>query len=1060
MALDSGSPCRNDGVLAIMRIATTKPDHLTTEDVSANQLCAAHFSDCFALMPQACAFCKVLYQGNEAVNFIYLEVNPAFAKLTGLQDVIGKRATDVIPGSFHSNPQLLALLGKVALTQGSQTLESYIAALDMTVSVMVFSPLPEHFIAIFDKVTPKAKTDFADDANEVFYASVFHNSPLGIVISRPDSGIIVNANESFLAMHGLTRLEALGRSSLALGIWAYPEQREEMLNAIAGTGRIKNYRMTFRRKSGTTGVALVSAELMELNGQTFLLGTLSDISELILLEEERSQLAEIIEKTSDMVSIADREGRIRYMNLAGRRMLGLSPDEDLTDASIFKFHPEWSYRMVSGQGIPHAVRYGSWAGNTALVNQDGIEFPISLVIIGHESQGSKEIDLISTIARDMSEQVSEEKARKEAYALLRTFFDSATVGMAYHDRQLRFLRINKVLADLNGKPIDDHLGLTISEVLPELSEHLLPFFHQVLSKGEIISNQQIRAPMPSDPERMGDWLVSYYPVRDKSGEILGIGVIVLEVTELKEAERKLRASEERYRLIVQSSHEGIVALDTRHRITFVNPAMVELLGYAPEEMLGKPIDEFIVEEELSDHWKRISAANHEKFERYERRLRRKDGSECIFVFSVASLRDGQGQLLGSFVFLYNITHLRKAEKEMRLIENQLMQNQKMEALGQLTGGIAHDFNNLLAAILGFAELAAKRHANDTDGKLSEYLGEIIRAGERGRDLVLKMMDYSRNRPDRQPPIIKPQHAVQDMLKMLASTLPANMELISQIDADAPPLKIEPIDLYQMLVNLVINARDAIGVHGRIEVCLKRIYKPPSQCTICLGYIEGIYAALEVADNGEGIPKESFSKIFDPFYTTKEVGKGSGLGLSIVLSILHRVGGHIEVESELGKGTQFRLLLPESLEPVVDKAAQVNAQHTNLAWQPGGRVWVVDDELAIVRYLSELLEKEGYSVTGFSDSLSALRSFWANPDSVDCVVTDQAMPRLTGLELASAIAEVRQDLPVILCTGYGEGLDEADLQALGINACLRKPINTDALFTTLECVLKESREGLT
>ena len=210
-------------------------------------------------MPQACAFCKVLYQGNEAVDFIYLEVNPAFAKLTGLRDVIGKRATDVIPGSFHSNPQLLALLGKVALTQGSQTLESYIPALHMTVSVMLFSPFPEHVVAIFDKVTPKAKTDFADDANEVFYASVFHNSPLGIVISRPDSGVIVNANESFLAMHGLTRLEALGRSSLALGIWAYPEQRKEMLDAIAGTGRINNYRMTFRRKSGTTGVALVTS---------------------------------------------------------------------------------------------------------------------------------------------------------------------------------------------------------------------------------------------------------------------------------------------------------------------------------------------------------------------------------------------------------------------------------------------------------------------------------------------------------------------------------------------------------------------------------------------------------------------------------------------------------------------------------------------------------------------------------------------------------------------------------------------------------------------------------
>ena len=912
----------------------------------------------------------------------------------------------------------------------------------------------------FDNAIPELKADFAGESNDVFYSSVFHNSPLGIVISRPSTGIIVNANESFLSLHGLSRQETIGHSSLELNIWAYPEQRLEMLGLITQQGRVQNYRMTFRRKNGSLGVALVSAEMMDLNGETFLFATLADISQLILLEEERSRLAEIIEKTSDMVSIADCEGRVRYLNPAGRQLLGLSPDEDLAGTKIPDYHPEWAYRIVAEEGIPHAIQEGSWAGNTALINKDGMELPISQVIIGHKSHGRGSVDLISTIARDMSEQVSEEKALKEAYALLETFFDSATVGMAYHDRQMRFLRINQVLADINGKPVEDHLGLPVNEVLPELSEQLLPFFELVLSKGEIISNQAVRGFTPSDPERMRDWLVSYYPVRDKSGEILGTGVIVLEVTDLKEAERKLKASEERYRLIVQSSHEGILALDTKGCITFVNPAMVELMGYKPEEMLGKPIEDFILEEELADHWKRTPAIGHEVFERYERRLRRKDGNECICVFSAAAMRDMHGNLLGSFALLYDITHQSKAENERISIENQLMQTQKMEALGQLTGGIAHDFNNLLAVILGNADLALNQSACGNDGKLANYLNEIITAGQRGRDLVIKMMDYSRNRPNRQPPVIKPQFAVQDMMKMLASTLPSNIELNFWIDADTPALRIEPIDLYQMLVNLVINARDAIDLHGRIEVRLHRIYKPPGQCSICLAPIEGIYAALEVTDNGIGISKELLPKIFDPFFTNKPVGKGSGLGLSIVLSILHRVGGHIEVESELGKGAQFRLLLPEAAESTDNQAVlqPAHAPESGSTSHKGGRVWVVDDEQAILRYLSDLLEKEGYAVTVFPDSLAALRSFWANPDSVDCVLTDQTMPRLTGLELASAIAEVRQDLPVILYTGYANGLDESEAQRFGISATLQKPVNADELKATLVRVLDDPRQS--
>jgi len=263
--------------------------------------------------------------------------------------------------------------------------------------------------------------------------------------------------------------------------------------------------------------------------------------------------------------------------------------------------------------------------------------------------------------------------------------------------------------------------------------------------------------------------------------------------------------------------------------------------------------------------------------------------------------------------IQDITERREADLARERLQAQLQQVQKMEALGQLTGGIAHDFNNILAAILGYTGLALERFAADRQGKLAEYLLEVQKAGERARDLILKMLAFSRSHTAERPEPIDPQILVHEVVKMLRPAIPSSIALATRIAPEVGPVLMDAVDLHQMLTNLIINARDAVGASGQIEIELAPLASgawQPLECAACRALIDpGRYVELRVSDNGHGIPAGIMHRIFDPFFTTKETGRGSGMGLAVVHGLVHRHGGHLLVESGAGKGTTFRLLFP-------------------------------------------------------------------------------------------------------------------------------------------------------
>lgn len=392
-----------------------------------------------------------------------------------------------------------------------------------------------------------------------------------------------------------------------------------------------------------------------------------------------------------------------------------------------------------------------------------------------------------------------------------------------------------------------------------------------------------------------------------------------------------------------------------------------------------------------------------------------------------------------------IEERQKATDERSRLEKRLQQAQKMEAIGQMTGGIAHDFNNILASILGYTCLAKEKFVTADKPKLGEYLGEINKAGERARDLVLQMLAFSRGAKSATE-ILDLKSVVQESQKMLASTMPASIEMIYEYATDLKKVVADSVQLHQIVLNLCINARDAMNGKGRLTISARNVVMHETNCASCLAVCDGDYVELSVLDSGVGIPKDVLTRIFDPFYTTKDVGKGSGMGLSMVHGIMHNFGGHILVETELNRGTCFRLLLPVAKQS--DVVAPVSAQKKvqAKAFDPTlCRVLVVDDDEAVLQYVEDVFSGRGFIVTSVGDSQKALDIFKAQPESFDLLVTDQRMPGMTGLQMSRAMLEIRASLPVILYSGSAVDISEAELLSAGVKHVLAKPLRPSELI---------------
>jgi PAS domain S-box-containing protein len=498
----------------------------------------------------------------------------------------------------------------------------------------------------------------------------------------------------------------------------------------------------------------------------------------------------------------------------------------------------------------------------------------------------------------------------------------------------------------------------------------------------------------------------------------------------------LRQSEERYRVTFQAIPDAITLTKLKGgRFIEVNEGFCAMTGFSREEVIGRsPLDLnlFVNPSERSQFFEILNREG--QVNGYELKCRRSDGVLFDALLSCRPLRYGNDDCLVSVA--KDITAVKGSQEEKARLEARLRQAQKMEAIGTLAGGISHDFNNILAAMMGYTELVLLNHPEGT--RVHHYLDEILNAGDRAKNLVSQILAFSRQSESERKPIqLRP--IVKESLKLLRASLPATIEIRQDIGTDEAIVLADPTQIHQIIMNLCTNAAQAMRENGGIlEVGLHQVQADQDLCAAHPDLRPGPCVALTVGDTGCGMTQDVLDRIFEPYFTTKEKGEGTGLGLAVVHGIVTGYGGVISVKTEPARGSVFKIYLP-ALETAAPQT------HRDEKLQSGSeRILFVDDEPPLVEIGRDMLQHLGYEVVTFSSSLEALNAFRTRPDRFDLVITDMTMPQMTGERLAQALIEIRPDLPVILCTGYSERITEEMASALGIKAFLLKPLSAHDL----------------
>ena len=673
-------------------------------------------------------------------------------------------------------------------------------------------------------------------------------------------------------------------------------------------------------------------------------------------------------------------------------------------------------------------------------------------------------ELQQRIAEQTQSLQEELRSRQEAEeALLRNEEKFRTVAdwtydwELWNDPQGQPIYISPSVERITGYPVEDFLAdpqlmgrIIHPEDRPLWDEHFT-IFKERRAGGEERTVLELRIVRRDGEVR---WLHHMCrPVFGLDGRFLGRRSSNRDITLRIKAEMELKRTASELHTIIESTADGILVVDTQRRVLRTNARFQEMWGI-PDDLISSGDDQALIDfiqDQLQDpeefkkkvqdlyrsdrvDWDTIALNNGRIFERYS----------CPLL--------EEGSLTGRLWSFREITARKKAEEEKNRLEEHLRQSQKMESIGTLAGGIAHDFNNILGGIIGYTELALMDKA--TPEKTAPHLQQVLKAGQRAKDLVRQILNFSRRGETEYKPLAL-DSIIKEALKLLRSSVPTTIDFQTNLPSQPLIINGDPTQIHQVLVNLCTNAAYAMRVGGgvlKIVLSLEEIGQPP------VGQLGGLrpghYARLTVSDTGEGIAPDIIQRIFEPFFTNKKPGEGTGMGLAVVYGIVKHHGGGLAVHSELNSGSRFDIYLPL----IVNDWMEQDPDPQRLLPRGSERILFVDDEEPLVQVGRALLERLGYRVTATTSSPEALRLFREQSQEFDLVITDMTMPRLTGLELSREMLAMRPDLPIVLCTGFSEGLTAERAKNIGIRDFIMKPIVFADLSRTIRKVFDNTDAG--
>ncbi|RRQ23056.1 PAS domain S-box protein [Thiohalobacter thiocyanaticus] len=724
----------------------------------------------------------------------------------------------------------------------------------------------------------------------------------------------------------------------------------------------------------------------------------------------------------------------------------------------FCFIPQGLRQRYPGDNMLHAFGFDGYAGYPLF---DSAGRALGLIAVVNRG-GLAQPELVESILRIFSvraaaeiERMQIDQALRQSEASYRGIFEAAEDAVFIHDIDSgRIVDVNPRACEIYGYSHAEMLNIDPGALSAGVPPYTGAEARQWLARARAGGTQRFEW-----HRRNQDGSLHWDEVCLKRVTIAGVERILAstrEITERKAREQALRSSENRLRATIETALDCIIGMDARGRITEFNPAAEECFGYRCDEVLGQPLAELMIPpRDREAHRSGLARYRREGCgpflgQRVEVNAMRADGSEFPAELAITVARSETGD---SFIgYLRDITRTKEAEAARAQLEAQLRQAQKMEAIGHLSGGVAHDFNNILTGIMGYVSLAEEYCEGLADPRLGQYLARARQSGERARDLIRQLLTFSRGqRGEPRPLDLGP--LTRETLRLLRSVVPSSIEFGLDLDGRVPPVMLDPVQVEQMLMNLCINARDAMQGTGRIVIGLHRVILPRAVCSSCRQSLEGELVELSVTDTGPGIAPEHLERIFEPFFTTKETGAGSGMGLATIHGILHESGAHVLVETEPGLGTRFRLLFP----PLTGAVGSADAYP-----EPGpagavrrrlnGHILVVDDDPAAGDFMQDLFDSWGLQVTRAGNGRAALDGFARQGGGFDVVLLDQTMPGMSGLETARCLRAAGASVPILLYTGYSADITEDSVRQAGLQGLLRKPVDIPLLYQRLNDLL--------
>ncbi len=762
---------------------------------------------------------------------------------------------------------------------------------------------------------------------------------------------------------------------------------------------------------------------------------------------------ELLEAAPDAMVIVNEAGEIVLINSQTEKLFGYDR-EDLLGHSVERLIPA----RFQDRHLDHRAAYLSDPRVRALgvgpelyaIRKDGHEFPVEISL---SPLKTAEGILVTAAIRDISErkrvegQIHKLNLELQAKDQLQLLLDSTAEAIYSIDVDGACTLCNAACLRLLGYSRDSEL---LAKNMHALMHHTRPdgraypveeckifqAFRQ--GKGTHVTDEVLwRADGTSFPAEY--WS---YPVRH-NGRVVGSVVTFFDITQRKKSEEALRRSESRYRSIIESAPYGVYRVDENGRIAMANSTFAGMLGYqAPDEVLGLNTGTDVYPNPTEQQLARDYASEDPKVG-YETKWKRKDGKMITVRLGGRRLPDDD-ELPGGFeVFVEDIT-------EHRSLQKQFEHAQKMEAVGRLAGGVAHDFNNLLMIISGYAQLLDESSADPK--KVVEYATRIQDASSKAATVTRQLLAFSRKQV-LEPTVLDLSYVVKDLAKMLPRLLGEDVETVLELDPQVGTVRADRGQIEQVIMNLAVNARDAMPQGGRLTIATSNVALDAS-------YYQGVevtpgqYVLLAVSDTGTGMNAETQVHIFEPFYTTKEAGKGTGLGLATVYGIVKQSNGFIWVYSEPDKGSIFKIYLPR-VDAAVDSDGSLQLVHAPSAGTE--TILLVEDEAALRNVCRVYLESKGYTVLEAGNSKEAMKICQSHDRPIHVLITDIVMPGMGGLELAKSALELRPTLSVVLVSGYTDR--PLDREAIGFGKFLQKPFSFDALARTVRSLLDKNREIL-